>query len=125
MITGIFQFFNFSIVIPSLSMDFKYIYKYIIIYKYIYLYIFSSVTGKPLFKAPIGRSSIDFLKESEKHGWPSFRDQEVVWENVSILKSSGETVSNTGTHLGHNIPDKQGNRYCINIVSIAGNPIKS
>jgi hypothetical protein len=33
-------------------------------------------------------------------GWPSFRDQEVVWENVRVLRSSGETVSASGTHLG-------------------------
>lgn len=25
--------------------------------------------------------------------WPSFRDEEVVWDNVRVLKSSGETVS--------------------------------
>lgn len=30
-----------------------------------------------------------------------------------------------GTHLGHNIPDSKGaNRYCINLVSVAGNPSK-
>jgi peptide methionine sulfoxide reductase MsrB len=29
-------------------------------------------------------------------------------------------VSVDGTHLGHNIPDGEGNRYCINLVSIAG-----
>lgn len=28
---------------------------------------------------------------------------EVVWENVRILKNSGETVSVDGTHLGHNV----------------------
>jgi peptide methionine sulfoxide reductase MsrB len=33
-----------------------------------------------------------------------------------------ETVSLDGTHLGHNLPDKKGNRYCINIVCVAGNP---
>ncbi len=27
-----------------------------------------------------------------------------------------------GTHLGHNLPDHRGNRYCINLVSIAGRP---
>ena len=43
------------------------------------------------------------------HGWPSFRDQEVVWENVRAL-NDGETVSLTGTHLGHNLPDSSGNR---------------
>ena len=31
---------------------------------------------------------------------PSFRDEEVVWDNVRILKRSGETVSADGTHLG-------------------------
>lgn len=46
----------------------------------------------------------------------------MVWDNVRVLKSSGETVSTVGTHLGHNLPDKSGNRYCINLVSIAGNP---
>jgi len=32
----------------------------------------------------------------------------------------GESVSVDGTHLGHNLPDIKGNRYCINLVSIAG-----
>ena len=84
---------------------------------------FDSVTGKPLFVAPIGRSTEQFIAESQIHGWPSFRDSEVVWENVRILKNSGETVSADGTHLGHNLPDRSGNRYCINLVSVAGNPI--
>ena len=35
---------------------------------------YDSVTGKPLFVAPINRSAEDFLRESEVHGWPSFRD---------------------------------------------------
>jgi hypothetical protein len=43
--------------------------------------------------APLGRSADDFLRESEVHGWPSFRDNEVVWENVRVLKNSGETVA--------------------------------
>ena len=55
------------------------------------------------------------------HGWPSFRDQEVNWEEVRCLPN-GETVSLAGTHLGHNLPDRHGNRYCINLVSVAGNP---
>jgi len=83
---------------------------------------YDSVSGKPLFKAPINRSVDDFIAESKVHGWPSFRDEEVVWDNVRVLKSSGETVSTLGTHLGHNLPDGSGNRYCINLVSIAGNP---
>ncbi len=31
----------------------------------------------------------------------------------------GEAVSVAGTHLGHNLPDGKGNRYCINLVSVA------
>lgn len=87
------------------------------------LTFYDSVTGKPLFVAPVGRSAEDLIAESQTHGWPSFRDQEVVWENVRVLSSSGETVSADGTHLGHNLPDRKGNRYCINLVSIAGRPI--
>ena len=83
---------------------------------------YDSVTGKPLFMAPIGRSAEELIQESEIHGWPSFRDAEVVWDNVRVLKNSGETVSVDGTHLGHNLPDRKGNRYCINLVSIAGQP---
>jgi len=83
---------------------------------------YDSVTGKPLFVAPIGRSMDDFLAESNVHGWPSFRDQEVVWENMRVLKGSGEAVSADGTHLGHNLPDRKGNRYCINLVSVSGRP---
>ena len=82
---------------------------------------YDSVSGKELFKAPIGRSFEAFEKESRAHGWPSFRDEEVVWENVRCLPD-GETVSVDGTHLGHNLPDSSGNRYCINLVSVAGNP---
>lgn len=77
--------------------------------------------GRPLFIAPSGRSLDDFVTESKKHGWPSFRDSEVDWDNVRVLPG-GEVVSIDGTHLGHNLPDSSGNRYCINLVSIAGNP---
>ena len=83
---------------------------------------YDSVTGLPLFTAPQGRSMAEFLEESRKHGWPSFRDNEVNWDNAVVL-SDGETVSNDGTHLGHNIPDYKGNRYCINLVSVSGNKI--
>jgi hypothetical protein len=42
---------------------------------------YDSVTGKPLFIAPKGRSFEDFVKESRAHGWPSFRDEEVLHTN--------------------------------------------
>ena len=86
------------------------------------LEFYDSVSGKPLFKAPVGRDVDEFLAEARGHGWPSFRDDEVNWENVRVLKN-GETVSIGGTHLGHNIPDSLGNRYCIDLVSISGNPV--
>merc|ERR1712110_43944 len=84
---------------------------------------YDSVTGKPLFRAPVGRTFEQFFAESKAHGWPSFRDEEVVWQNVRCL-DDGEAVSVDGTHLGHNLPDKNGNRYCINLVSVAGNANK-
>mmetsp|Transcript_28521 Transcript_28521/g.37311 ORF Transcript_28521/g.37311 Transcript_28521/m.37311 type:complete len:254 (-) Transcript_28521:285-1046(-) len=83
------------------------------------LTFYDSVTGLPLFVAPQGRNFDAWVQESYVHGWPSFRDSEVVWENVRALKD-GEMVSTAGTHLGHNLPDRMGNRYCINLVSIAG-----
>ena len=77
---------------------------------------YDSVTGLPLFIAPQGRTFEEFKRESTSHGWPSFRDNEVVWENVRVLKD-GETVSSTGTHLGHNLPDRNGNRLISTISS--------
>jgi len=82
---------------------------------------YDSNTGEALFVAPKGRDMESFLKESGSHGWPSFRDEEVIWENVRTLED-GECVSTAGTHLGHNLPDGTGNRYCINLVSVAGRP---
>ena len=90
---------------------------------------YDSVSGDLLFVAPVGRSMAEFLAESDHHGWPSFRDAEVVWDNVRVLGPSDEAVSKAGTHLGHNLPvwqvDSSGisileNRYCINLVSVAG-----
>ena len=82
-----------------------------------------SVTGKPLFIFdPQGnRSFEEFKRESLAHGWPSFRDEDVVWENVRVLPN-GEAISVDGTHLGHDLPDGLGHRYCINLVSVAGQP---
>jgi len=85
---------------------------------------YDSNTGKPLFIAPRGRSWSQFVTESKSHGWPSFRDEEVVWDNVRCLPN-GEAVSIDGTHLGHNLPDGKGSRYCINLVSVAGRPTQN
>ena len=86
------------------------------------LTFYDSNTGKPFFYAPRKRTFEQFLDESKAHGWPSFRDDEVEWKYVRVLKG-GECVSVDGTHLGHNLPDKKGNRYCINLVSVAGHPV--
>jgi len=59
---------------------------------------YDSSTGKLLFTAPIDRSWEDWIQETRDHGWPSFRDNEVNWENVRVLPN-GETVSVDGTHL--------------------------
>jgi peptide methionine sulfoxide reductase MsrB len=83
---------------------------------------YDSNTGKPLFYAPRGRTMEAFLQESRDHGWPSFRDGEVNWDFVRCLPN-GEAISVDGTHLGHNLPDRGGNRYCINLVSAAGKPV--
>ncbi|KAH9262482.1 hypothetical protein BASA82_000453 [Batrachochytrium salamandrivorans] len=48
--------------------------------------------SKLLFRAPVGRSMQEFLLESKQHGWPSFRDGEVVWENIRVVKGN-EVVS--------------------------------
>lgn len=45
---------------------------------------FDSVTGKPLFIAPRGRSFNDWVKESKVHGWPSFRDEGIILELVLL-----------------------------------------
>jgi peptide methionine sulfoxide reductase MsrB len=85
------------------------------------LHFYDSNTGELLFTAALGRSFSSWVGESLAHGWPSFRDAEVNWEHVRCLQN-GECVSLAGTHLGHNLPDMSGNRYCINLVSIAGRP---
>ena len=42
-----------------------------------------------------------------------------MWQ-VRVLHD-GETVSVDGLHLGHLLPDSR-NRYCINLVCVAGEP---
>ena len=82
----------------------------------------STNPSRALFVAPRNRSMEDFLAESKRHGWPSFRDEELVVDAVRVLRGRrGEVVSVDGTHLGHNLPDAR-NRYCINLVSVSGVP---
>lgn len=74
---------------------------------------YDSNTGKLLFTAPKGRTLEQFLVESRRHGWPSFRDDEVNWEYVRVLPD-GECVSVDGTHLGKFLS------VCLSVVVKAG-----
>lgn len=82
---------------------------------------YDSVCGLPLFRAPVGRSFEAWKKESIDHGWPSFRPEETYFENVNVLPG-GRMESVCGTHLGHNLPDYYGDRYCIDLVCMSGKP---
>ena len=84
---------------------------------------FDSVCGLPLFIAPRGRTFEEFKDESLHHGWPSFRPEEIVSENV-IIHSDGRMESKCLTHLGHNLPEGGVDRYCIDLVCMAGMPLE-
>lgn len=85
---------------------------------------YDSVCGIPLFIAPRGRSFEEFKEESLHHGWPSFRPEEIVSENV-IIHDDGRMESRCLTHLGHNLPDDGIDRYCIDLVCMAGEPLST
>ena len=86
------------------------------------LTFYDSTSRRPLFVVPRNRTMADFLAESQQHGWPSFREEELVVHNLRVLRGTGgEVVSVDGVHLGHNLPDAR-SRFCINLVSIAGEP---
>jgi peptide methionine sulfoxide reductase MsrB len=79
-----------------------------------------SACGLPLFHAPLNRSLDDFHADTNEHGWPSFRQAEVVKENVRVDPETGFVFSTCGTHLGTYLPDAHGPRWCIDLVCIAG-----
>lgn len=83
---------------------------------------YDSVCGIPLFVAPRGRSFEEFEEESLHHGWPSFRPEEIISENV-IIHDDGRMESRCLTHLGHNLPEGGVDRYCIDLVCMAGQPL--
>lgn len=83
---------------------------------------YDSVCGIPLFVAPRGRTFDEFREESLRHGWPSFRPEELVSENV-IIHPGGRMESKCLTHLGHNLPEGGVDRYCIDLVCVAGSPL--
>jgi len=82
---------------------------------------YDSVCGVPVFRAPVNRSLADFKADTMEHGWPSFRPQEVVSENVVTDKETGFVTSRCGTHLGSYLPDTRGARWCIDLACVSGN----
>ena len=86
---------------------------------------YDSVCGAPLFRAPVGRTRAAFEADTTEHGWPSFRQEEVVAEHVRTNHTSGYVTSSCGTHLGTYLPDAQGARWCIDLSCVAGNPSSS
>ena len=80
---------------------------------------FDSVKGKKLFKVPVSRDIDAFLAESKELGYLSFRDGEVNWDNVRLLVD-GNLVTTDGVFLGRSEPDKDGNRYAVNLAAVAG-----
>ena len=69
----------------------------------------------------MNRDANTFINESKQIGYLVFRDADVDWSNVRLL-TNGNVVSVDGTFLGRAAPDQQGNRYVINLASIAGKP---
>jgi len=84
---------------------------------------YDSACGVPVFRAPINRTMAEFEEDTNEHGWPSFRDGEVILENVRTHKDTGYVISSCNTHLGSFLPDAQGSRWCIDLSCISGNPI--
>jgi len=86
---------------------------------------YDSVCGIPVFRAPVNRTLAEFEADTNEHGWPSFRPEEVVTENVitnvTDPTANGPVQSKCGTHLGSYLPDGKGPRWCIDLSCIAGN----
>lgn len=83
---------------------------------------YDSVCGVPVFKAPVNRSLSSFEADTHSTGWPNFRPEEAIQENIRI-SADGIVVSSCGTHLGTYF--KEYERYCIDTACIAGNPKES
>ena len=81
---------------------------------------YDSACGIPVFKAPIGRTYEEFKADTAEHGWPSFRGDEVIEENITVGDDGLTIYSKCGTKLGTYETDDSGTRACIDLVCIAG-----
>lgn len=92
---------------------------------------YDSVCGLPVFRAPVGRSFEAWKAETDKHGWPSFRAAEVLSENIIVDTTTYngaehlKIYSKCGTYLGDNLIDDVGDRYCIDLSCISGQPTEA
>ena len=85
---------------------------------------YDSIKNRPVIQAPRSRYNEELIAESKKYGWPSFRDDEINWEVVRVVKETNELVTIDGVHLGKMKSDEKGNRYCVNLSSISGNSVQ-
>ena len=81
--------------------------------------------GLLLFTAPVGRTFSDFQKDTNEHGWPSFRPQEIHLPsfNQTNWKTGDHVYTKCGTHLGTFLPDDVSDRWCMDISCVSGNPL--
>ncbi|KAL3893400.1 MAG: hypothetical protein SGARI_008197, partial [Bacillariaceae sp.] len=87
---------------------------------------YDSNSGKTLFmvrKESPYRTFEDFLEESIDQGFLCFRDYEVNWQRV-LSRNNGELFSKDGTKLGFHSPDTEGNKYLVNLLAVAGKPLR-
>eukprot|EP00730_Choanoeca_flexa_P014284 TRINITY_DN6191_c0_g1_i1.p1 TRINITY_DN6191_c0_g1~~TRINITY_DN6191_c0_g1_i1.p1 ORF type:complete len:192 (+),score=17.93 TRINITY_DN6191_c0_g1_i1:232-807(+) len=82
---------------------------------------YDTACGIPLFRAPVNRTFQEWKSESLTHGWPSFRTPEILDKGINVT-STGEVLSSCGTHLGTIDPDEKGQRYCLDLVCLSGQP---
>ena len=83
---------------------------------------YDSACGIPLFRVPVNRTLAAFMAETKEHGWPSFRPAELASPDAVRILPNNYVVSKCGTHLGSNLPDAKGIRYCLDLSCVSGNP---
>jgi len=81
---------------------------------------YDSACGIPVMKAPIGRTFEEFKEDTSEHGWPSFRGEEIIEENITVGDDGLTIFSKCGTKLGTYETDDSGTRACLDLVCISG-----
>ena len=93
-----------------------------------YVTFYDSVCGLPLYRAPVGRTFEEFEEDTIEHFWPSFRKEEIFYENIGPIRPGTDYLFSTcGTHLGSDLPEESPwgvERHCIDLTCVAGSPLK-